>query len=81
MMRTRTTRTRTALAGAILAALPLATGALRADRVPSADAAAARSGGDSRARPQWAFVLSERPHAPQLIACPSAGWRCALYTL
>ncbi len=77
-MKARTTNTRTALAAAILAALPLATGALRADCTRSADPAAGRSTGGHDARPQWSYVLGE---GPQMIACPMARWGCVLYAL
>ncbi|MCY4616241.1 MAG: hypothetical protein OXC71_07620 [Chloroflexi bacterium] len=70
--------TKRTLAVATLAALPLATGALRADGIRSTDAAATRSVAEHDARPQWTYVLGE---GPQMLACPMGGWRCVLYAL
>ena len=70
--------TKRTLAAATLAALPLATGMLRADSVGLADTAAARGVTEHDARPQWTYILGERL---QLIACPMGGWRCVLYML
>ena len=77
-MQTLNLATRRLVAAAILAALPLATGALRADPIRSADPAAGRSIAGHDARPQWSYVLGE---GPQMIACPMAGWGCLLYAL
>lgn len=59
-MRTRTTWTRTALAVATLAALPIFTGAVQSDADPaSADAARASRGAEHGSGPQWSFILGE----------------------
>ena len=59
-MRTRTSRMRTALAVATLAALPLFTGAVRSDAVPaSTDAAHAARGVEHGSGPRWSLVLGE----------------------
>ena len=73
--------TKRTLAAATLAALPLATGALRADPVPSADAAATRSVAEHAPGPQWSYIVGEGLAGPLLLGCPSAGWSCAIYTL
>ena len=80
-MQTLSLTTRRLVAAAILAALPLATGALRADPAPPADAAAGRSVAGSDARPQWSYVLGEGLDGALMLACPSGGWRCALLML
>ena len=59
-MRTRTTRTRTALAVATLAALPIFTGAVQSGADPaSADAARAARGAEHGGGPRWSFILGE----------------------
>ena len=80
-MRTRTATPRTLLAAAILAALPLASGALRADPVRPADDARTRSVIEHRDGPQWIYLTGGGPHLPELLACPLGGWRCALHML
>ena len=59
-MRARTTRTRTALAAATLAALPIFTGAVQSDAVPAStdDTQAARSA-EFGSGPRWSFILGE----------------------
>ena len=71
--------TKRTLAAAILAALPLATGALRADCIRPADAAEARGIAGHDARPQWAYILGGG--ARMVIACPLNGWSCLLHAL
>lgn len=80
-MRWRMMMTKRTLAAATLAVLPLATGALRADPVPSTDAAATRSVAEHAPGPQWSYFMGEGMAGALLFACPSAGWSCALYTL
>ena len=80
-MRTLTLATRRLVAAAILAALPLATGALRADPIPSADAAATRSAAGHAPSPQWSYAVGEGLEGPLLLGCPSAGWSCVLHML
>ncbi len=80
-MRTRTATPRTLLAAAILAALPLAVGTLRADPVPPVDDARTRSVVEHRDGPRWIYLTGEGPLGPELIACPLGGWRCALHLL
>ncbi len=59
-MRTRTTGTRTALAVATLAALPIFTGAVQSDAVPaSTDVAPASRGAERGSGPRWSFILGE----------------------
>lgn len=59
-MRTRTTRTRTALAAATLAALPIFTGAVQSDAVPaSTDAARASRVAEHGSGPRWSLILGE----------------------
>ena len=59
-MRTRTTRMRTALAVATLAALPIFTGAVQSDAAPaSTDAAHASRGAEHGSGPRWSFILGE----------------------
>ena len=59
-MRTRTTWTRTALAVATLAALPIFTGAVQSDADPaSADAARASRGAEPGTGPRWSFIPGE----------------------
>ena len=69
-------RKRTVLAAAILAALPIAAGTLRADPARPADAALEHAD-----RPAWIYVTGEGAHAPQLLGCPTGGWSCVLYAL
>ena len=80
-MRTRTATPRTLLAAAILAALPLASGALRADPVRPADDARTRSVIEHRDGPRWTYLTGEGPNLAELLACPPGGWGCALYLL
>ena len=59
-MRTRTTKTRTALAVATLAALPIFTGAVQSDAVPaSTDVAQASRGAEHGNAPRWSLILGE----------------------
>ena len=66
-MRTRTTRMRTALAVATLAALPIFTGAVQNDAAPastdaapaSTDAAQTSRGAERGSGPRWSFILGE----------------------
>ncbi len=59
-MRTRTTRTRTALAAATLATLPIFTGAVQHDAVPaSTDDTHAARGAELGGGPRWSFILGE----------------------
>lgn len=80
-MQTLTLTTRRLLAAAILAALPLATGALRADHIRSADASATRSTAEHTPGPQWSYAMGEGLQVPQLLACPNSGLGCLLYML
>ena len=80
-MQTLTLTTRRLVAAAILAALPLATGALRADPIRSTDPAAARSVAEHAPGPQWSYAVGEGLEGPLLLGCPSAGWGCVLYML
>ena len=73
-------RKRTVLAAAILAALPLAAGTLRADPARPADAARTRSTVEPADRPAWIYVTGEGEHVPQLLGC-ATGWSCVLYAL
>ena len=79
-MQTPTLTTRRLVAAAILAALPLATGVLRADAVRPTDASAPRSVAEHTPEPQWSYAVGEGLDVAQLLMCPSA-WRCMLYTL
>lgn len=83
-MRTRTTRMRTALAVAILAALPIFTGAVQSDADPaSADAAQASSGAERGSGPRWSFVLGE-DNSARTACWGIGGWAevwCRVYAL
>ena len=80
-MQTLTLTTRRLVAAATLAALPLATGALRADPIRSADPAAARSVAEHAPGPQWSYAVGEGLEGPLLLACPNNGWCCLLYIM
>ncbi|MCY4616240.1 MAG: hypothetical protein OXC71_07615 [Chloroflexi bacterium] len=59
-MKARTTKTRTALAVAILAALPIFTGAVQSDADPATtDAAHTSRGAERGSGPRWSFILGE----------------------
>ena len=73
-------RKRTALAAAILAALPLAVGTLQANPARPADADRTQGAVEQPDGPRWIYVTGEGSHLPQLVACTGA-WRCALYVL
>lgn len=74
--------TKRTLAAATLAALPLATGALRADCIRTVDTAAAtRSVAGHAPGPQWSYVIGESLEGPLLLACPNQAWGCLIYIM
>ena len=79
-MQTLTLTTRRLVAAAILAALPLAAGALRADPIRTGDTAATRSVAEDAPGPKWSYFMGEGLE-PLMLGCPSAGWSCAIYML
>lgn len=73
--------TKRTLAAATLAALPLATGALRADPIRTVDTAVTQSLAEDAPSPKWSYFMGEDLMGPLLFGCPNAGWSCAIYTL